>query len=330
MAGTSEPAFTLFAPLRIDPLRPVSDLDRFRALALPSFRRNLPSSLLAEIVVVVPHADFARATARLRSAAHVPLRVVEESELVSGMGRISGWTKQQLLKLAAPSVVRTPWLITIDSDVVATRRVDEDFLLPGGRAIRQREAAGIHMDWWEASARVLHTPLQVAADTIAFGVTPALLHRATLATLQSAIESANPGRSWVDTLQDPSLAGWTEYTLYWTHVLATGLADTLYATSSREPYALTTSIWTTEDLHDVTGSDLAAAFAPDADHAFFVYQSNLEQPLADVVATLRPHLDGSAGATRAERARWALRASWHRVRSIRIRFFDSIRDRLRR
>jgi hypothetical protein len=139
---------TLFAPLRIDPNRPVSDLDRFLALALPSFERDLSPDLVREILVVVPSSNLRRVTSALVARGPVPVRVIDERRLGIDADEAPGWVKQQILKLAAPQVVTTPWFITIDADVVATRPVDEQFLLPNGQAIWEQERAGVHMRWW--------------------------------------------------------------------------------------------------------------------------------------------------------------------------------------
>jgi hypothetical protein len=325
----SEPApVTLFAPLRIDRDRPVSDLDRFQALALPSFERHLSRRLVHEVVVVVPPADVKRATSELRST--FPLRVIDENRLGADVKGTAGWIRQQILKLAAPATVTTPWLITIDADVVSTRPVDEHFVLPGGRGIWEQEAAGNHMEWWRSSARLLGVPLTVGIETPAFGVTPALLNTEALRGLWSAIESAHPGTSWSRALADRADWGWTEYTLYWTHLLGAGQADRLYSAVARYPYALAGSVWTRNGIDGFDEAALDQVFARDADHAFAVFQSALELPLEFVVRRLRPHLGLEEHPSPQELRRWARHRRRWKFRTLRRRGRALIGSGLRR
>jgi hypothetical protein len=330
MADSTEGPFTLFAPLRIDRNRRASDLDRFRALALPSFQKHLPPDLVHEILVVVPPEDLRQAAGELARSGPLPVRVVDETVLGVDAQDSPGWVKQQILKLAAPEAVTTSWFITIDADVVATRPVDGSFLLPDGRAIWEQERARVHWEWWENSARLLGIPVAVAPDDAVFGVTPALLNTEAVRGLWAAIESAHPGASWSRTLSDKREWGWTEYTLYWTHLVATGQAERLYSDVRRYPYALTDSVWTSAELDALDTAGLDRVFADDAEHAFYVLQSNLELPLIDTVRLLRPYLDPGAPITREEQRRWARHTRAHARLALRHRVVARLRSVLGR
>jgi hypothetical protein len=324
MAESTGAPLTLFIPLRIDRDRVASDLDRFRALALPSFERHLAPGLVHEIVVVVPPSDVREASAALAGPGPFAIRVLDETVLGVDTAGAPGWVLQQILKLGAPNVVTTPWFLTVDADVVATRAMDADFLLPGGRAIWEQERAAEHMNWWRSSASVLGVPVAVEDETPAFGATPAVMSTAGVRSLWAAIDRAHPGAGWSRTLVDLQTEGWTEYTLYWTHLVASGQAPLLYSDAARRPYALADSVWTSDDLAD-PGAALDRVFAPDADHGFYVFQSNLEVPLDDTVRLLRPYLGGGA-ITDEERRRWDRHARAHARRALRYR----LRARARR
>lgn len=323
-----EPGVTLVAVIRRDPNRPVSDIDRFVALAVPSFERFLDPALVVELVVIVPARDVAEASRRIPPALGIPVRVVDERDVIPHLDPDArGWMKQQVIKLAAPAVVRTPWLITLDADVVASRPVDRGLLFPGGRAIWQQEAAGAHLEWWRSSARLLRSDLVLAPEDPAFGVTPAIMHAPSLVALGERIERAHPGDHWTRTLMRLADDGWTEYTLYWTHVVDSGCAD-LYAEpgTSGRPYSLDGSVWVSDHMSSKTLEDrLASAFEPDAAHAFLVFQSNVDLPLAETVALIRPRL-GGGGPTRAERRRWSRRARAYRT----VAILRTLRARVRR
>jgi hypothetical protein len=322
-----EADLTLFAAIRIDRDRPVSDLDRFIAIALPSFSARFTPGMVREVVVVVPPSDVREATARLDNASILPIRVVNEDDLVGGLDGTAGWIKQQILKLAAPAVIDTPWFITLDADVVATRAIDHEFLFPNERAIWEQEPYSAHLSWWEASARLLGVAGPSDPGSSAFGVTPAIMHTDTVRGLAMAIEERHPGRPWNQTLVALHDAGWTEYTLYWTHVMVAGLAEELYSDVDRIPYALDGSVWTPGDLPSL---DLAHVFDPDANHAFFVFQSNLELPLDQTVQLLRPYIQTDANIAAHERRQWSRHSRQYRSRSVRRRVVRRIRRALGR
>lgn len=189
MTPESGARLTLVAVLRIDRDHPVSDLDRFIALGVPSLDRFLAAGAVEELIVIVPERDVAETARRLAAATRRRFRVVGERELIPQVdASVPGGRKQQLIKLAAAGIVRTEWFITLDADVVAARPLDADFLLPGGRAIWQREDAGMQLEWWQNSARVLRSSTQVAPGQAVFGVTPAILHTASARGLPLRIE----------------------------------------------------------------------------------------------------------------------------------------------
>ena len=330
MSAATSLGLTLLAVIRVDPDQQVSDLDRFMALALPSFESFLAPGLVEEVVVVMPSRDVATAQQRLTGATAIPVRVVDEATIVPEIDpSSSGWTKQQVIKLAAAAAVRTPWLITLDADVLAARAIDRDFLFPGGRAIWQQELAGAHMDWWKTSARLLNSPTEVQPTDAVFGVTPALMHVPSLVGLSERIGREHPGEHWTRTLM--ATPGWTEYTLYWTYLLDTGTATELYEMpgGAHRPYSLDGSFWTPEDLSpEVMSVKIDAALHPDVTHAFFVFQSNLGRPLEETVSLVRPRIGGGPP-TSDELATWSRHARTQRLRA-RLRPLRELRYRWRR
>lgn len=316
MAAADPRSLTLLAIIRIDRNSAVSDLDRFVALALPSFRTFMASDLAHELVVVVPHRDVRAVLRRLAPIVRMPLRVIDERDVVPHVSdSASGWTKQQVIKLAAAEVVHTPWFVTLDADVVAARPITRDFLLPGGRAIWQQEDASVHMDWWQSSARVLHSDWVAQPGQAAFGVTPAILHTATVRALIRRLELEYPSQHWTATLMQTQ--GWTEYTLYWTHAMDTGAADRYYVANDDRPHTVDHSIWVKEGLSSRSlYAHLEEAFAADARHAFFVFQSNLDRPLKETVALLRPYFGEPGSATVSESLHWAFQTARCRLRQL--------------
>lgn len=311
-------ALTLAAIIRVDRSSRVSDLDRFAALGMPSFERCFAPGTVQEFVVIVPARDVRVTRRRLSHASAHPVRVIAEEDLLgAAVGSVDGgWMKQQLLKLAVTEVVDTEWCLVTDADVVATRPMTREFLLPEGRALWQREPAGAHLTWWRASSSLLKSPHRFSPDELAFGVTPAILHAPSLRGLHQRVEALYPGAHWARTLADcADEVPWTEYTLYWTHIVDSGLTD-LYSTSDTRMYALDASVWVEAQIAErATAAALTRAFDPDAAHGFFVYRSNLGQPLLDTVRLLRPFVDPGRAIAPTERARWATHSMSSRIRN---------------
>ncbi len=306
---------TLVIPLRIDPDRPVSDLDRFVALGLPSLDRCMAEGFVRELLVISPEEDVAACQRALAGASRFPIRVIEEARIQPGIAQDRGWHKQQILKLAVASQVATTWYITLDADVLCTRRVDEAFLFPDGKAIWQRERADLHWKWWTTSQQVLGCGLDLEDGTPMFGVTPALLHGPSVMALTAFLSGKHPEGDWARMLLDRKKEVWTEYSLYWTYLLMQGLTGQYYSTSPNTPYARH-SVWSKDELSTLSQAVLDDLFAGNASHAFMVFQSNMEQSLASTVKLLCPYLGNRPGPTLCEAWTWHRHAWRYRLRKL--------------
>jgi hypothetical protein len=89
-------------------------------------------------------------------------------------------------------------------------------------------------------------------------------------------------------------------------------------------------VWTNADLNALGSMGLDRAFAPEANLAFYVFQSNLELLLADTVQLLRPYIEGSADITAEEKRRWARHTRAFARRTLRYHVVARLRSPLRR
>jgi len=76
-----------------------------------------------------------------------------------GVGRISGWVTQQLIKLSAVKLTSAPFLVFIDSDVVLIRSLDlRTLLAPSGASYLQqapmRPELTRHQRWYSAARKL--------------------------------------------------------------------------------------------------------------------------------------------------------------------------------
>jgi hypothetical protein len=296
---------TLLLPIRIDRCRRVSDLERFLAIGLPSFHRYMAKECVAELLVVSPPEDLGQVRTRLVRSAQFPVRVIDETQLCPSVAHERGWYKQQIIKLAAAELIHTPWYLTLDADVVCVRHVNDTFLFPDGRAIWQREPVRAHPEWWDGSREVLRIPRKFDLDQPVTGVTPALIHSASARDLLARLAALDRGRNWAATLVHLQHLKWTEYSLYWTHLVDVGGVEDLYSDSSRTPYG-GNSVWSKQQLDALNSARLDSAFAPDSDHGFLIFQSNLELPLRTAARLLRPRIGLSASLSPSVRMRLTL------------------------
>ena len=146
----------------------------------------------------------------------------------------SGWLKQQLVKLAASSLMKSDFYLVMDSDNLFVRSTSvSDLINDEGRAItdmhRVREDDTTTLDWLSASAEALnirgeYKSLLVHGSVIS--VTPQILSVAIAQSLISRLDVLSAGQGWVSYLLDRSSNStrfWTEYMLYHSHAVHSGM-----------------------------------------------------------------------------------------------------------
>ncbi len=254
----------------MDAVLPLTVRDVARARLL--FDSLLPRfSDLGTVWVVCPDADVTLVRTGLAEAAsRSQLQVVAESKIAPELARapwLKGWYKQQLVKLAIYEHVASDFYLTLDADVICTRALSAADLTPGGRALCHVVERDLHHDWYAASEAVLGVP--AARRGISHNVTPAVLHRASVAELaqhlnqrvtarrfsagfrglkqrlwRAGAADANGRAPWRGLLA--ASAPWTEYALYYTLLEATGRFERYHCYSEHCPYDLERSVWRSE------------------------------------------------------------------------------------
>jgi hypothetical protein len=289
----------------MDAVLPLTLRDVERAsLLLESLAANFVD--LGELWVVCPDRELsAVAHALQRPSTGLCLRYVGETSLVPELEltpRLDGWYRQQLVKLAVHERVRSQLYLTLDADVICTKRVTSEELGPGGRAPCHTTLEDLHPDWYRGSEAVLG--LRAVRTRVSHNVTPAVLHRDGVTELAQYLQrraglgifsggvrgikqriaharahrSAKVEAGW--RLYLAAGAPWTEYALYYTFLEASGGFERFHTHSPSCIYDLTGSFWRADRR-------AFAGWAPKEARGvgapwFVIVQSNTQVPPAQV------------------------------------------------
>ena len=224
----------------------------------------------------------------------LPVRIILEEDHFPAFRRFSRpwqvrpWQRQQIIKLNAPAFTTSPFVLTLDPDVIAVKPVTRAQLLPRGRAILEPEARDVHPRWWRDSADLLG--VDPALERRGMNVSPALLSTVILGEVQRRLEAVE-GRPWMDTLLT-SYCDWTEYTLYLLAGERAGLV-TRHHVWADDPTASahlhvdpTISIWEAATASRASVERLFRAGDPGV---FGVVQSSSGLPVDEIVAVAGQH-----------------------------------------
>lgn len=269
---------TALLPLKVNGRHYGDNLARLDLL-FSSLAYYAEPGLLDEVLIVVRSDELDVIGRHLSRWSELPLRIVVEEEHFPAFGsftrpwQIRPWQRQQIIKLNAPALTSSPFVLTLDPDVVAVKPITRELLLPLGRALLEPEARSVHRRWWRDSADLLD--VDPSLERRGMNVSPALLSTAVLNEVQRRLE-ATGGRPWMEVLLT-SYCDWTEYTLY---LLAAEQADAvnryhLWADDPQAPAHLQTdpgvSIW---DAANASRASVERLFASDAPGLFAVIQSS--------------------------------------------------------
>ncbi|MEM9691808.1 MAG: DUF6492 family protein [Myxococcota bacterium] len=265
---------------------------------------------LGHVYVVMPPRDRTTVERTLRNS-DISCVFVEETTVapeLSAFSHVRGWYQQQLLKLAIADWVDTPFYLTFDADVLATRAVGPDDLIRDGRALSHVDARDLHPDWYAATERLLGQPM--VRRGISHNVTPAILSRDAVRRLTTAmtarVERGQYARGRAGLKQRLAhlrfgartnwrtylLAGlpWTEYALYYSFLEQQGIYEQFHL--ERDPciYDTERSLWKNDAEAFREGWDPAPLFQGEGPPYFAILQSNMRIDSATIEARLAPFI----------------------------------------
>ena len=203
-------------PLALRRLAPRDDLLR-AGLLIESLGRHWRDSKPFELLIVAPSRDANLLRAGLPHMPNINVTVRPERDFFSPLNRfylMTGWYRQQIVKLQVPALLGWAGYLTLDSDVVCVGDFDSQTFIENHRALSHWEPKK-HHPWWREVSEVIGVPYQPEGHGMS--VTPNILH-GDLA--KQALAHVGGGR--LDAMTRLSLlrwrkfgvVSWTEYSLY--------------------------------------------------------------------------------------------------------------------
>lgn len=242
---------------KIDAVIPLllKDYERFQILqkSLQVFFKDLGTCW-----VVTREQEFDELKSRFKDEEHY--QVIKETTLIPELKLLrkpKGWYRQQLVKLAIATKIETEFYLTLDSDIICTKPVHFSDLIRDGKAITNTSENDFFPKWHQWAERVLGLPRSKGL----YGVTPALLHKEsmikfhehlaqrinpTVKSLSQFLPEHSIWRSYLTSWKGYLLRSfpWTEYTLYYTFMEATGLFEQYHLPAGEQAlYDSYNSVW---------------------------------------------------------------------------------------
>ena len=235
-------------------------------LMLKSFVKGFDPDAVEQFLIVCPDRDQEAIRELVeQEASESGITVAGESEFFAACGlnasrltSLSGWRKQQIIKLEFSKICATDFYLTLDSDIVQFRAAGLRDLFPDG----ERSFAGVETAadydrlyraqfsaleqqakarYYDASGSLLGYQRPSERAGIFFSETPVVLHRSCVTDMLAHLESRH-GQSVVEILAETD--DWTEYSLYFLFLEMTGWLDRFYLCGgANEVLCLEKSVW---------------------------------------------------------------------------------------
>lgn len=203
-------------PIALRKLKRRGDLER-AGLLIESLATHWKDTKPFELLVVAPSADVTALRDELPRFPKIEVTVRAESDFFprfSSFYSLTGWYRQQMVKLEIPSRLGFGGFLTLDSDVCCVGDFDSRTFVHEGRALSRWEPKQ-HHDWWQQAAELVGVPYIASAHGLS--VTPNILHgdltRQALAYFRMGIIDPKLALG-LRVLRKIGSIAWTEYSLY--------------------------------------------------------------------------------------------------------------------
>lgn len=216
------------------PIKGEKDILRTSIILLPSIEHFFNLDDISDFFIIYHESEYEILTEKLyKFTEKLNIIFVNENDIIIDLNtfsRLSGWKKQQLLKLEISKLCKTKSYITLDSDLFMIKNCSIKDLLKGeNKYIYNISSFECHKKWWVSSCKLLDYDLESMKDKLDFGVTPSILITDIVSKLLNTLDLQTYD---IFLLQD--FYHWTEYTLYWSYVVNNNY-DIYYNKNNKEP-----------------------------------------------------------------------------------------------
>src|SRR5690242_19705538 len=162
-------------PLALRNLKRRGDLER-AGLLIESLAKHWRDSKPLELLIVSPARDAHLLRTELPRFSKIEVTVRSESDFFPAFSRfylMTGWYRQQMVKLHVPAVLGFGGFLTLDSDVCCVGDFDGRTFVEDRRALSRWEPKRYH-DWWKGASELIGVPYDQRSHGLS--VTPNILH----------------------------------------------------------------------------------------------------------------------------------------------------------
>lgn len=272
----------------IEPTAQHNNFERFMQVALPTLKKHLVWADVDRFLVIVRELEvpiFQKMLLDNAPDVYNKFHLLTEENLIEGQG--SKTKRQMLLKLVIAKHIQTPQYLILDDDIILLRRFGYRDLFADARQkhLRFTPDAVEHPEWWRSSAEILkRNPdaswkllLPMFKNKWIVQVTPQIMVTQEVKNLLKKLQRLH-GTSWQQYMLQTS-GRWTEYTLYWLHLLEEGRLKELYRGSRIRLSDGNTSVWYAQE--DLTAK--LRSMLQNKHQYFGVIQSNVPEHTVDAV-----------------------------------------------
>ena len=273
-------------PLALRNIQRLGDLER-AGLLIESLSKHWRDSKPFELLIITPNRDADLLRTKLPRFANIEVTVRREGDFFpafSSFYLMTGWYRQQVVKLHVPAALGFAGYFTLDSDVCCVGDFDSRTFVQHDRALSRWEPKQ-HHDWWKNAAQVIGIPYDPKSHGLS--VTPNILHgdlaRQTMDRLQRS--RLGPMASlllWKARM--PGQVPWTEYSLYTSVAEVNGTLydyhtewDTCYA-ADVHLFSEQSCVWGADDFERL----VKLPNGTDPGGKFIIVQSHARIPLQQV------------------------------------------------
>ncbi|MFZ5778793.1 MAG: DUF6492 family protein [Pseudomonadota bacterium] len=203
-------------PLALRKLQRRGDLER-AGLLIESLARHWRDRRPFELLIVAPPRDVQTLRTSLPRFANIEISVRSEADFFPSFSPfylMTGWFRQQVVKLQVPVMLGFGGYLTLDSDVCCVGDFDASTFVHDRRGLSRWEPKHQH-GWWRQAAEMVGVPYD--ADAHGLSVTPNILHGDLAAQTLDHLGRKNGDALKAlsrQVLRKLGAIPWTEYSLY--------------------------------------------------------------------------------------------------------------------